>query len=244
MTGLGTIVNVGTVFIGTSIGMVIKGGLSKRFEDSIMKTLGLAVMFIGITGALSGMMSVGDDGALSSQNTMLMIVSLVIGALLGEWIDIEKRLDHFGEWCKQLFHFDGGKHETFVEGFVSSSLLFCVGAMAIVGALEDGLNGNTSTLFAKAVIDGVAAIILAASLGIGVYFSIAALIIYQGGITLLAGFVRPYLTEEVIGHLSFVGSILIFAIGINMVFGKKIKIGNLLPAILVPLLWAAIKGFF
>lgn len=198
--------------------------------------IGLSTMFIGLSGGLAGLLSVGADG-ISTQNTMLMIACLILGALLGEWMDIELRLEQMGIWCKAKVPASGDKNNTFVEGFVSSSLLFCVGAMAIVGSLEDGLNQNYSTLFAKSVMDGVMAIIFTASLGIGVYFSAFTVLLYQGSITLLAGFIRPYLSDAVIGQMSFVGSILIFALGINLIFGKKVKIGNLLPAMFLPLLF-------
>lgn len=243
MIGLGTLVNIGAVFAGATVGFIIKGGLPRRFEHTVMSGIGLATFFIGITGALGGMMVVNSDGTVSTEHTMLMIISLVLGAFMGEAIDIEKRLDGFGEWCKRKFKFKGEQSNTFVEGFVTSSLLFCVGAMAIVGSLEDGLSGDPTTLCAKSIMDGVAAIIFTASLGIGVYFSIIPLLIYQGGITLLAGFIKPFLSDTLISQMSFIGSILIFAIGFNLVFGKKIKVGNLLPAIFIPVLWEIIQNF-
>ena len=234
MTGLGTIINVAAILIGATAGILIKGGLSKRFEDTVTSAIGLCTMFIGISGAVAGMLKVSGTG-LETRDTMVMIISLIAGALIGEWIDIEKRLEAVGEWCKSKIPSQNGSGSTFVEAFVTSSLIFCVGAMAIVGSLEDGLNHNYSILFAKAVMDGVMSIIFAASLGIGVYFSALPIAIYQGAITLLAGFIRPYLGDVVIGRMSFVGSILIFALGINLLFGKKIKIGNLLPAMFLPL---------
>lgn len=246
MIGLGTIVNVIAVLAGAAIGMIIKGGLPQRFEKTILGAIGLATFFIGITGALSGMLVIDENHSVSSQHTMLMIISLVVGAFLGELINIEKRLDTFGEWCKKRFKFIGGKvgstsvgsisNDTFVEGFVSSALLFCVGAMAIVGALEDGLSANATTLYAKSILDGVAAMIFSASLGVGVFFSVIPLAIYQGSITLMAKFIKPYLSDMVISQMSFVGSILIFAIGFNLIFGKKIKVGNMLPAMFMPIL--------
>lgn len=240
MTGLGTIINVAAILIGATAGIVIKGGLSKRFEDTITSAIGLCTMFIGISGAVAGMLKVSGTG-LETQDTMVMIISLIAGALIGEWIDIEKRLEAVGEWCKSKIPNQDGRDNTFVEAFVTSSLIFCVGAMAIVGSLEDGLNHNYSILFAKAVMDGVMSVIFAASLGIGVYFSAFPIAVYQGAITLLAGLVRPYLSDMVIGRMSFVGSILIFALGINLLFGKKIKIGNLLPAMFLPLV---LQAFF
>lgn len=235
MAGLGTIMNVAAILIGATIGLLIKGGFSKRFEQTVTGAIGLCTIFIGISGALAGMLVVTETG-IETKDTMVMIASLIAGALLGEWIDIEKRLEHLGEWCKTRVPKGMGGSGSFVEAFVTSSLLFCVGAMAIVGSLEDGLNHNYSILFAKSVMDGVMSIILTASLGVGVYVSIFPILVYQGGITLLAGLIRPYLNEAVIDRMSFVGSILIFSLGINLIFGKKIKVGNLLPAMFLPLL--------
>ena len=235
MTGLGTIANVAAIAAGATIGVLLKGGLPKRFQDIVISAIGLCTMFIGISGALTGLLNITETGLQTTQ-TMMMIGALIIGGLLGEWIDIERHLEELGEWCKAKLPGSQDKLGTFVEAFVTSSLLFCVGAMAIVGSLEDGLNHNYDILFAKSVMDGVMAIVFTASLGIGVYFSIIPIIIYQGGITLLAGVVRPYLNEALIGQMSFVGSILIFALGLNLVFGKKVKIGNLLPAMFMPLI--------
>ena len=242
MHGLGTIVNCSAIIIGAVIGLLIKGGLAKRYEETIFSAVGLAVIFIGLGGALAGFLVI-EKGALTTQYTMMMVLSLVLGAITGELLNIEKRLDHLGEWFK-------GKMprklagNTFVDGFVTASMLFCVGAMAIVGSLEDGLNGNYSILFAKSVLDGISSILFAASLGIGVAVSAVPLLIYQGGITVLAQILRPFLTDELIGQMSCIGSILIFAIGINMIFGKKIKVGNLLPAIFFPILFTLLKSIF
>ncbi len=236
MAGTGTIINVAAVLVGATAGLLLKGGMPKRFQDILYSAIGLCTLFIGISGAMAGMLAV-SDGGLATRDTMLMIGSLVLGSLLGELLDIERRLESVGEWCRARFTGKGGSGDnSFVEGFVTSSLVFCVGAMAIVGALEDGLNHNYSILSAKAVMDGVLSIVFAASLGSGVYFSAVALAVYQGSITLLAGFVRPFLSELIIEKVSFVGSILIFALGINLVFDRKLKIGNMLPAIFMPLL--------
>jgi hypothetical protein len=239
MTGLGTLGNIGLVLLGSTIGILLKGGLKKRFQDTIMSALGLAVMFIGISGALQGIFVVEGAG-LDTANIMLMIVALAVGAFIGEAIDIETRLDHVGEWLKKSLKVKGEKGQGFVEGFVNSSLLFCIGAMAIIGSLEDGLAQDPSTLLAKGVIDGVVAIFFASTLGIGVFFSVLPVGIYQGLITFSASFIEPYLSDRLIGNISFIGSILIFGIGINMIFGKKIKCGNLLPAVLVPVVYEII----
>jgi uncharacterized membrane protein YqgA involved in biofilm formation len=239
MIGLGTLANMVAILFGSAVGLLFQGVLKQRFQTTIMNALGLAVMFVGISGALQGLLVVKGEG-LETANVTMMIVSLAIGALFGELIDIEARLDHMGEWIKSTLKVKGEKGQNFVEGFVSSSLLFCIGAMAIIGSLQDGLSGNASMLFAKSIIDGTVAIFIASTLGIGVIFSIIPLGIYQGGITLSAKYIEPYLSEQMIANLSFIGSILIFGIGINMVFGKKIKCGNLLPAVLVPVIYELI----
>jgi len=236
MVGLGTLANMAAIVFGATVGIIIKGGLKKRFQDTIMNALGLAVMFIGISGALQGIL-VMKDGVLHTSNIMLMIVSLAVGAFIGELIDIEARLERMGEKIKSVLKVNGEKGQNFVEGFVTSSLLFCIGAMAIIGSLNDGLSGDSSMLFAKAIIDGMVAIFFASTLGIGVYFSILPLGLYQGTITLSAKYIKPYMSDQLISNISFVGSILIFAIGINMIFGKKIKCGNLLPAVLIPVFY-------
>ncbi len=243
MIGLGTLGNMGLIIVGSVIGLLIKGGLKKKFQDTVINALGLAVMFIGISGALQGIFIV-EEGGLGTANIMLIIVSLAIGSFFGEWIDIEKRLDHAGEFLKNALKVKGERGQNFVEGFVSSSLLFCVGAMAIIGALQDGLSGDPSMLLAKGFIDGTCAIFFTSTLGIGVLFSILPLGIYQGIITLSAKYIEPYLTDQMISNVSCIGSILIFGIGINMIFGKKIKCGNLLPAVLIPIIYEFLMKLF
>ncbi|NCC67251.1 MAG: DUF554 domain-containing protein [Clostridia bacterium] len=240
MHGLGTIINCSAIVAGTLVGLLVKGGLSKRFEQTIFYAVGLAVIFIGLGGALSGLL-VFEDGVLDTRYTMLMVLSLILGAVTGELLNIEKGLGNLGEWVKAKLP-SRLAGNTFVDGFVTASMLFCVGAMAIVGALEDGLSGDHSVLLAKSVLDGITSLLFASTLGIGVAFSAFPLLIYQGGITLLAQVLRPFLTDELIGQMSCIGSVLIFAIGVNMIFGKKISVGNLLPAIFFPIIFALIKS--
>ena len=237
MIGLGTIINCGSVLAGASVGMLLKNGLSKRFEDTIMQGIGLCTMFIGIGGALSGLLTL-ENGQLSTQHTMLLILSLALGALIGEALNIEKHLEDFGIFCQDRLKSQGDSH--FVEGFVSFSLLICIGAMAIVGSLQDGLSGDASLLIAKAIIDGIAAVVFAASLGKGVFLSILPL----GGLTLLARFIRPWMTDELIAQMSCVGSVLIFAVSLNMIRKDKIKVGNLLPAVFLPVVFYLLSRFF
>lgn len=234
MTGLGTIVNVLAILAGGAVGLVIKKGLKDSLQDMIMKVLGISTMFIGASGALCGLLTV-KEGTLSTKGTMLMIFSLVIGALIGELIRIEDRLDTMGEKLKALVK--AGQNTHFVDAFVTNTLVVCVGAMAIMGSLQDGLNGDPTTLFAKSILDGVICIVFTSTMGVGAMFAVIPMGIYQGGITLLARFIEPYLTDAMVSDMSYVGSVLIFAIGINLAFGKRFRVGNMLPAILVPIIY-------
>ncbi|HEY5586187.1 MAG TPA: DUF554 domain-containing protein [Ruminiclostridium sp.] len=234
MIGLGTIVNTAAIVTGGILGTVIKSGLPQRYKHIIMQAIGLSVLVVGISGALQGMYKVANDGTISREFITVMIFSLVIGSIIGEFINIEDKLDKMGLWIQKKFI----KGESdFAQGFVTASLVYCVGAMAIVGSLEDGLMGNTNTLFAKSILDGVSAIVFAATMGIGVTFSAIPVLVYQGSITLLAGFVKPWLTVGVISQMSLVGSILILGIGLTMLEIKKIKVGNMLPSIFLPFIF-------
>ncbi len=191
-----------------------------------MQALGVCTIFIGLSGALKGMFSV-ENGSLETSGTMLPIGSLVAGALLGEWIQIEKWMDHFGEWLRRKV---GGKNDSqFVEGFVSASLVICVGAMAIVGALEDGMRGDYSMLAAKAVLDAGIVLVFASTYGKGAVFSALPVGIWQGLITLFARFLEPVLTTQIISDLSFTGNVLIFCVGVNLAFGKRFRVWKYAP---------------
>lgn len=241
MIGLGTIVNAVVIILGGLIGVLLKNGISERYKVILMQAIGLSVAIIGISGTLQGMYKVLDTGKLDRLYIMTMIFSLVIGSVIGEALNIEKKLENLGEKLQRRFASSGG---TFAEGFVTASLVYCIGAMAIMGALEDGLMNNHSTLFAKAILDGVSAIVFSATMGIGVLFSSVPVFLYQGTITLLAGALKPVLTPEVISQISVVGSVLILGIGINILEIKKIKIGNMLPAIFIPVIYYAITLLF
>lgn len=228
MIGLGTIVNVAAVLLGGVIGLIFHGGLPERFQKILMQALGLSVIFIGGSGALEVMLKI-QEGALASSGIMLLVVSLVAGSLAGELIDIEKQMENFGEWLKSKVKSNNGS--TFVEGFVTSSLVICVGAMAIIGSLQDGLHGDATLLYTKSILDFVFILISASTLGLGVVFAAVPLGLYQGSITVFAQYIQPILTDKIIADMSLVGCVLIFAIGINQVFGKRLKVGNMLPAI-------------
>lgn len=239
MIGLGTIVNIIAIIIGGTLGVVLKKGIPERFKTTIMQAIGLAVVIVGVSGALQGIFSVTSQGKLDRNYITGMILSLVIGSLVGEALKIEEGLDKLGLWFQSKF----AKNESgFAKGFVTASLVYCVGAMAIVGSLEDGLYGKTDILFAKAMLDGISAIVFSATLGIGVIFSALPVLAYQGTITVLAGVLKPFLSDMVVSQMSLVGSVLILAIGFNMLEIKRFKVGNMLPAIFVPLLYSLIYG--
>ena len=231
MIALGTIVNCAAIIGGSTLGLFLRGGLPERLRTSLMQAVGLAVLFIGISGALQGLLKQGAGAVLERGSIMVMILSLVAGALAGELIDIDGRLVRLGNFLEQRFAKDGGD---FTKGFVSSSLIYCIGAMAILGSFDDGLKGDTTVLFAKAVLDGVTAVVFAASLGIGVLFSAIIVAAYQGALTLLALQLQSVLSEEVILQMSLVGSVLLAGIGISLLEIKAIKVSNLLPAVAVP----------
>lgn len=237
MRGLGTIVNVLAIVIGSGIGMLCKGGLKERFQQVLMQACGLATMFIGMAGAFEMIFTV-EDGRIRSGATMLVVVSLVLGGLIGELINIEKGLDRVGEKLRILMRANGDNR--FVEGFVTASLVVCVGAMAICGPLEEGLTGNSQTLFIKAILDLVIVAVFASVYGLGVAFSALSVGVYQGLITVFAVFIAPFMSDHLITNLSGVGSVLIFSIGLNLLFPKKIRVGNLLPALLVPVVYEGI----
>jgi len=225
---LGTIVNSAAIIIGSVFGVLLNKGIKEEYKKTIMDGVALTVILIGIMGALD------------TENLILMTISIVVGSIIGEALGIEKKLDKLGDSLQMKF---GKGDSNFSKGFVTASLVFCVGAMAIVGALESGLQGNHSTLFAKSIIDGISSIIFASTLGIGVGFSAVAIFLYQGTITLLASSIRELLTPEVINEMSAVGGLLISAIGINILGLKKIKVGNMLPAIFIPLLYLVLRNF-
>ena len=199
MIGLGTIINVATILIGASLGLFLKGGLPKKVEKTIKSAAGLSTIVIGITSTLSEMLTV-SNGKISVNGTMLMVISLVFGAIIGETADIEDKLEKLGCYCKRKASFLAKDNPKFVDGFVSTSLLFCVGAMAIVGSIQDGLVGDYSILAAKAVLDGVMSVVFAASLGSGVFLSAVTVALYQGLITVLANLLQPIMLNLVASH--------------------------------------------
>lgn len=212
----GTLVNAGAIIVGSAVGLLLKRGMPVRYQQTIMQGLALPIGIIGL------------QMALKTNNILIVILSLAVGAFLGELLDIDTKLSGFGTWLTQKL---GSQYGNAGEGFVTASLVFCVGAMSVVGAIQDGLTGDAATLYAKAMIDGIAAIVFASTMGIGVALSGVAVLLYQGSITILAAVFGTVLSSEVITELSAVGGILIIGISILMLEIKKIKVANLLPAI-------------
>lgn len=239
MPGLGTIVNGILIIIGGLIGLSFGRVFSSRFQETLLSACGLATFFIGTGGVLSQML-VLSDGKLATGGSIMMISSLIIGSIIGEGINIEKHLTNFGEWLKAKSgsHGDAG----FVNGFVSASLVVSIGAMAVLGPINEALYGDHSVLYAKATLDLIFVLLLTLTKGKGCLFSFIPVVIIQGTITILAGVIKPLMTPEAISALTFVGSILIAAIGINMVWDKHIRVSNMFPSVVVAVVWAFIEG--
>ena len=227
---LGTLVNAGAIIVGSIVGVLLKGGLPERMSQTIIQGVGLCVMLIGLTGALEG-----------QAHMMPIIFFIVIGTLIGEGIDIERRLEQLGDRLEKRF---AKSDSTFSKGFVTASLLYCVGAMAIMGSLESGLLAKHDTLFAKSVLDGIISVVLASTLGIGVMFSAVSVFLYQGTITILASHLTSVLTDTVIVQMSATGGLLIVGLGLSMILPHKVKVGNMLPAVLLPIGYHFIQLLF
>jgi len=222
---LGTIINALAIIGGSLVGLVFRKGIADNYREIIMSGVSLSVVLIGIKSALG------------SDNLMIVIFSMIIGALIGEFLKIEERLEKIGTFLEKSVSSKSADSSSFARGFVTASLVFCVGSMAIVGSLESGLTGNHQTLFAKSVLDGVTSVIFASAMGLGVLFSSFAVFLYQGMITLTAVFMKNYLVPETITHMSSVGGLLIMALGLNMLKVTNIRVGNLIPGIFLPLVY-------
>ncbi len=228
---IGTIVNCVAVIIGGIIGLLFKKGIKPTYAESINKVLGLAVLIIGINGIISNMFAV-DNGKLSSSGELLLVVFLVVGTLIGELLKLD---DHFNRFCNKIENKFQAKG--FASGFINGTALFCVGAMAIIGSINDGLTGDSSILLVKSVLDGVSAIIFSATLGFGVVFTFIPLLVYQGGISLLAGTLSEILQGELLEQVCMVGYAIIMAIGFNFLLEKKFKTLNMIPALILPVIY-------
>ena len=217
MSGLGTIANALAIIGGTLIGVVLRRGLPEKWQQTIMQGVALCIFIIGL------------QMALKTGNIVICVVSLVIGSIIGEALDIDEHLQRLGNYLANKFSVAA----KIAEGFISATLIFCIGAMAVVGALQDGLKQDATILYAKATLDGIISVILAANLGIGVAFSAVSVFLYQGSLTMLAGFLQPVMTEAVLNEVTACGGVLIMAIGINSLKLLEIRISNQLPAVLV-----------
>ncbi len=228
---IATVINAVLILIGGILGLLFKNRIPERLTQVLTSGLALAVMCIGISSAVK------------TADTLCMIICLVIGTVIGELLRIEDRLDALGAWIQR--HVERGKqNSTFTQGFVSTSLIFCIGSMSVMGALEAGINRNYSIILSKGVIDGVTDISFAATMGVGALFSAGSVLVYQGLLTLLAGVIGPYLSAAVVTEMSAVGGLLILGLGINMIFPEKhIRVGNMLPAIFLPVLYLPVSGF-
>lgn len=227
---LGTIVNSLAIILGSLIGICSKGKFGEKYQDVISMGTSIAVLFVGLSGALSKLI-------LPEAHPLLFVISLVIGGVIGTKINIDSKVKKLGDFIERKM---ARKQNDVSKSFVASSLLFCVGSMAILGPLESGIQGVHTTLYTKSVLDGLYSLIFASTLGIGVMFSSVIVFIYEGSIALLAGVIKPYITADMLRELSIVGGILITALGIDMMGIKKIKVSNFLPAVFVPVVYYAV----
>lgn len=234
---MGSIVNAIGVVLGGIIGMLFASKIEKRYQDHLMLAMGICVIFIGIAGTLEQMLVI-QEGKLATQGTMMLICSMGLGALFGEWLNLEYHTERFGAWLKIKSRSENDN--LFIEGFVNASLTVCIGAMAVLGAIEDGLYGDPSILYTKTVLDIVIVAILATSYGKGCMFAAIPVLAFEGAITLFAKFIEPIMTNAALMNLSLVGSVLITCVGLNLAFGNRIKVANLLPALIFAIGWAFI----
>ena len=238
MIGLGTIINCAAILAGGILGLLFGRFLKEDMQDSLTKACGVSTIFIAIAGALESMLHIQQD-SLTSRGSLLIVGCLTMGTLIGELLNIEYLFERFGEWLKCKT--GNAKDNHFIEAFVVSSLTVCIGAMAIVGSIEDGITGDFSILATKAVLDLIIIMVMTCAMGKGCIFSAIPVGIFQGSITLLARFISPIMTQEALSNLSMIGSILIFCVGVNLVWGKKLRVANMLPAVVLAVLTAFIS---
>jgi len=229
---LGTIVNALAIVVGSLLGLLCNKGIPEQYKETILQGVGLSVILIGWKSAFL------------ADNLLMVIVSIVLGGLLGEWLRIEGRLEGLGKWLEARIAAKTGNTQSLARGFVTASLVYCVGSMAIVGSLESGLAGQHQTLFAKSILDGVISVVFASAMGIGVLFSSISVFLYQGTLTLAAVLLKPLLSPVAVAQMTSVGGLLIVAIGLNMLGMVKIRVGNLLPAIFLPLCYHLLQSLF
>lgn len=235
---MGTLINAGLIILGGAIGLIFKKAISENMEESIHKATGIAVLIIGLSGVITNLVSVGENGKLSSSGELMLVIALATGTFFGEMLRLEDRLTGACNKIEKKF-----KMSDFSSGFISASMIYCIGAMAIVGAINDGLLHDSSTLITKGIIDGITSVVLAASLGWGVLVSALPILIYQGALTLLASSLQNVLQGELLINICIVGYALVMCIGINFLSNseKKIKTVNMLPSLLIPVIYAGGK---
>ena len=229
MVGLGTIINTLAIILGGLGGLLFGRFLKESVQDALCKACGVSTLFLGIAGALEGMLTVEGTGVVSG-GTMLVIGCIALGSLIGGLLNLEDGMERFGQWLK--IKTGNARDARFVDAFVTASLTVCIGAMAIVGSIQDGIKGDYSILAAKAVLDFIIIMVMTCSMGKGCIFSAIPVAIFQGSITALAGLIKPLMTDAALSNLSRIGSILIFCVGVNLVWGKKLKVANMLPAVI------------
>ena len=230
MVGLGTIINTLAIILGGLGGLLFGRFLKESVQDALCKACGVSTLFLGITGALEGMLTVEGTGVVSG-GTMLVIGCIALGSLIGALLNLEDGMERFGQWLK--IKTGNARDARFVDAFVTASLTVCIGAMAIVGSIQDGIKGDYSILAAKAVLDFIIIMVMTCSMGKGCIFSAIPVAIFQGSITALAGLIKPLMTDAALSNLSMIGSILIFCVGVNLVWGKKLQVANMLPAVVL-----------
>ncbi len=239
MIMLGTIINSAAIIVAGFLGNITGKLFKEDQQDALCKVCGISTLFIAISGAMEGMMKV-ENNALVGGRSMLVVLSLAIGTAIGELVGIERAFERFGEWLK--IKSGNGKDSEFVNAFVTASLTVCIGAMAIVGSIQDGISGDYSTLAVKSVLDFIIVAIMTASMGKGCAFSVIPVFLLEGSITLLARLVSPIMTDMAVSYLSLIGSILIFCVGVNLVWGKKVRVANMLPALVIAVIAAYIPA--
>ncbi len=241
MIGLGTIINSAAIVAGGLVGHFAGKLFRPDQQDALTKACGVSVLFIAVAGAMQGMLYI-DNGTILSGKSMLVVLCLALGTIAGEMIGIESAFERFGEWLKRKTGNSGDIQ--FVNAFVSASLTVCIGAMAIVGAIQDGISGDYSTLAVKAVLDFIIIAVMTSSLGKGCVFSAIPVFLFEGAITVLARLISPVMTQTAAAYLSLIGSVLIFCVGLNLVWGKKVRVANMLPAVLFAVLAAYLPWTF
>ena len=239
MIGLGTIINVAAIIAGGAIGLMGGKWLTERCQEALTRCMGVCTLFIGIAGAMEHMLSI-ENGTISSGGSMMLVISMAVGCLIGELLDLDDKMERFGIWLREKS--GNGQDNRFLDAFITATMTVCIGAMAIVGSVQDGINGDYAILAAKSVMDFVIILVMASSMGKGCLFSAIPVAILQGSVTVLARVVEPLLTDGALSSLSLVGSVMIFCVGVNLIRRNTIRVANLLPGLIIAVAYALL-GF-